>query len=294
MSDEGCDAGDGQDEGPTVTQQRKKILKEIEAAKKRLNSGNKNVKSIETENINKLRDKLKSLNASQDSEIEKESVFESGIKKYNEGVKIATVSKSELRRRKKDEKLNELRQHALSNLSNREDMRVVELMKIGIMIEPLNLEVKEIRADGSCLYSAIIDQLQILPGPDKHKCLTPKELRSIVSKEMLKFRIMYLPYLTGEDGHVISEEEYEKYCDSILNPKTWGGHLEISAMSHYFKRPIYVVQDTFINEIKHEGAIENTLKPLYISFHKHYYEFGNHYNSLRPCINSQNRYHEGC
>lgn len=60
---------------------------------------------------------------------------------------------------------------AAEKLDNIEDLRFKELEQIRKIIEPLNLEIKEIPADGSCLYSAICDQLKTIDGPSDHKNL---------------------------------------------------------------------------------------------------------------------------
>ena len=37
-------------------------------------------------------------------------------------------------------------------------------------------------------------------------------------------------------------EEFERYCENILNPSTWGGQIELLALSRVLSLPIHVIQ----------------------------------------------------
>lgn len=50
---------------------------------------------------------------------------------------------------------------AIERFKSLEDLRAKEIAVIQEIIEPLNLRVHEIKADGSCLYNAISDQLKV-------------------------------------------------------------------------------------------------------------------------------------
>ena len=78
------------------------------------------------------------------------------------------------------------------------------------------------------------------------------------------------------DDVVIDDLRFFKYCDDIKEKVVWGGQLEIKAISNILKRPIRIIQAE--NEIR-LGPSEGSNRELIITYHKHLYRLGEHYNS---------------
>ena len=60
----------------------------------------------------------------------------------------------------------------------------------------------------------------------------------------------------------------------------WGGQFEIQALSQALERPIHILQTG--SPLLIIGQ-EFTTEPVFLSYHKHAYVLGEHYNSLESC-----------
>ena len=136
----------------------------------------------------------------------------------------------------------------------------------------------DIDADGDCLYRAVEHQLSLATGVDER--LGFQELRNQTSQHMLDNSDDFLPFLLNDHGQLMSEEEFKNYCDRIARTKEWGGHLELTAISQFTRRPIRIYQADNRTPIKIEPKQESSKQALLLSFHKHLYHLGEHYNSL--------------
>lgn len=79
-------------------------------------------------------------------------------------------------------------------------------------------------------------------------------LRNIVSEFMKNYPDEFKPFMDTEEGEIITEgfffyfffskiiilEKYQKYCDDIIKTNTWGGQLELKAISHSLQQYIIV------------------------------------------------------
>ena len=88
-----------------------------------------------------------------------------------------------------------------------------------------------------------------------------------------------------------AKQALEAYCARVASPvlAEWGGQLEVRALAGALGRPIHVYSadapllrmeplgtpGTFV-----EGLAENSPSPLRLTYHKHYYALGEHYNSV--------------
>ncbi|RKO92483.1 hypothetical protein BDK51DRAFT_18214, partial [Blyttiomyces helicus] len=175
---------------------------------------------------------------------------------------------------RKAAQMAEMRKEAQEEASNTVNMREVEDAAIGAMIRPLKMIVHEISADGHCLYNAIADQLRRHNAPD---ALSYKDLRKLAAEEMRANSNDYLPFLVDDNGDMLTPGGFEKYCSDLTNTAVWGGQLEIRALSKALQRQIHVVQmNTPLLKIGEEMVGE----PLTLSYHRHAYGLGEHYNSL--------------
>ncbi|XP_054721921.1 deubiquitinase OTUD6B-like isoform X2 [Uloborus diversus] len=187
------------------------------------------------------------------------------------------LSKAQKRRNKKAEmerqRIKAIEEQEVANLSG---MRNVEAEEIKQKLSDRKLIIHEIPSDGDCLYTAIAHQLAV----SKLQQLTVKELREQTSKFLLCHKDDYIPFLTSsETGDVLSEDEYIKYCEDVANTSVWGGHVEIQALSNICGSPIEIIQATGPSVIIGE---EMKNSRLIISYHKHIYGLGAHYNSVVP------------
>ena len=187
------------------------------------------------------------------------------------------ASKSKKRKEKKDaeaqKRENEI---ALQEIVNENLPAAIELKKIKEKLLVRGLKIKEVRADGNCLYYAIGEQLFLISNLKK-SC---EELRELTSDYMLKNQMDFQPYLCSEeDGEPYNDEKYQEYCDNIKNTLMWGSQLELRALSDYFKIKINVIQADANDIIL---GNESYIGELVITYHRHMYGSGEHYNSTEP------------
>ena len=96
---------------------------------------------------------------------------------------------------------------------------------------------------------------------------------------------------TGDGGN--HPNTYEEYVHNVKSTSTWGGQLELRALSEALKCPIVVFSsegppltmgaEYFATEKEREGEDNwGEKKALLLSFHRHYYALGEHFNSVIP------------
>jgi OTU domain-containing protein 6 len=111
--------------------------------------------------------------------------------------------------------------------------------------------------------------------------VTFEEVRSAAAGYLRTHREEYAPFIGIDD-----DREYQEYCDKVESTvmAEWGGHVEIQALCCYFRctaliysadRPVIVVNPT-------RDSVFTTppTASLRLSFHRHYYALGEHYNSV--------------
>ncbi|EFB28126.1 hypothetical protein PANDA_006435, partial [Ailuropoda melanoleuca] len=143
--------------------------------------------------------------------------------------------------------------------------------KIAAILGPKNLELKDIPADGHCMYRAIQDQLVF--------SVTVESLRSRTADYMRKHVDDFLPFFSDADtGNAYSREDFLSYCDDIVRSPSWGGLVELRALSHVLQTPIEVIQaDSPAMVI---GG-EYPRKPLTLVYLRYACNLGEHYNSVK-------------
>ncbi|ERE65131.1 OTU domain-containing protein 6A [Cricetulus griseus] len=148
--------------------------------------------------------------------------------------------------------------------------------KIAAILGAKNLEMKAIPADGHCMYRAIQDQLVF--------SVTVESLRYRTAYYMRKHIDDFLPFFTEpEAGNFYTREDFLRYCDDIVYRASWGGQLELRAISHVLQTPIEVVQANSPIIVIGE---EYNRKPLTLVYLHYACDFGEHYNSVKPIENS--------
>ncbi|GBL87969.1 OTU domain-containing protein 6B [Araneus ventricosus] len=192
------------------------------------------------------------------------------------------LSKAQKRRNKKSQKEKErVKAIAEQELENLTGNRFIESAEIAKKLSERQLAIHEVPSDGNCLYTAIEHQLSTL----NLEKMTVKSLRELTSKYLLSHKEDYLPFLTDPDtGDTLSDEQYIKYCEDIINTTAWGGQIEIQVLSKICGKPIEVIQAEGPSIIAGDEA---SSPKLIISYHRHAYGLGEHYNSVVPCLSNQ-------
>eukprot|EP01038_Epipyxis_sp_PR26KG_P016265 gene16265-22153_t len=201
----------------------------------------------------------------------------------------SVVSKKAKAKRKQDkriEKENELKtqKEHLTNTAG-PSLREVELESINKQLFLLELQVKPVLSDGNCLYRAISDQLNFY---NKMKSSTDlvdfRELRIVASNFIKDNPDDFTPFL----GFEVASSEFQVYCQKVESSTLaeWGGELEIRALACALKRKI-LVYSSDSPVLCMDGCDANDLindQPLRITFHRHYFALGEHYNSTIPLV----------
>jgi OTU domain-containing protein 6 len=95
-----------------------------------------------------------------------------------------------------------------------------------------------------------------------------------------------MPSSKGDD--IMSQEEFDDYCNQVENTKAWGSQIEIQALSNALKLKIEVLQAQGTSIL--QGADFPNAPHLIVTYHRHFYGLGEHYNSTvstKP-LNSNN------
>lgn len=149
------------------------------------------------------------------------------------------ITKSQRRRENKERKERERQERIKTGqIPDSENTRLIEMKKIESLLEKRNLSLCEIPSDGDCMYKAIEHQLRLTRNIENNV----DELRYIASEYIRRNKDDFLPFLLNEENSVVTDKEFEVYCDKIANTKTWGGHLELKALSNKLKVPIEIIQ----------------------------------------------------
>ncbi|XP_027050702.1 deubiquitinase OTUD6B-like [Pocillopora damicornis] len=125
------------------------------------------------------------------------------------------------------------------------------------------------------LYNAIADQLS-----RRNQQTGMQTLRKLAADYMLSHQDDFLPFLTdAKTGKLYTPDQFVQYCEEIAATASWGGHLEIQALSQALKLPIEVYQ---ANAPVLRIGEDYDDRPLLLSYHHHEYGLGEHYNSVIP------------
>lgn len=183
------------------------------------------------------------------------------------------ISRAQKRRNKKveDEKERNKRISEQDEL-NKQGPRVRELETIKGLLRTMNLQIFNIPADGNCLYCAVNHQLKTTG----RSVSDVNKLRKLTAQFMLDNRDDFLPFMYNEDEEPFDKNKFDSYCKEVATTKLWGGQLEIRALSNALRCPIKIIQATGPQTLqgeRYDGV------PLIITYHRHLYRLGEHYNS---------------
>lgn len=190
------------------------------------------------------------------------------------------VSKAQKRRNKKEREAREREQEIrveLQNAANQPSPKQIELQQITAKLSGRQLGLHMIASDGDCLYHAVRHQLELHALPAH----SVQELRTETANYVRAHKDSFICYMIHpETGDLLTDEQFETYCQDIAKTHAWGGHIELKALSSLLRVPIEVIQaegsSTLLGQEEFGGA------PLVICYHRHIYQLGAHYNSTVP------------
>jgi len=217
--------------------------------------------------------------ASNELQVDGVSVSKKSVANQKDDRLPTKLSKAQRRRKRKEERERARVAQIEEEIQDMKDFRGEEMEQLGKKLATLSMNITEIPSDGHCLYRAIGDQLQQRGGLNgiQKKENEPLHiaLRRHAAEQVYLNKSHFKLFLP--DTHITD------YCNDITRTENivWGGHIEIAALAEYIKRTIVV------HSAEGDLLEVNPLKPdqkagahLHLSYHKHYYGLGEHYNSL--------------
>ena len=190
----------------------------------------------------------------------------------NDSAKPIKMSKAQRRRRNKEEKAREReREIAEAEKNQGISLKTKEKVSISLQLRKMGLQIKEMKPDGNCLYHAFVDQ----EGGDV------RSVRVKVANHLRQNKDDYKFFLVDNTtGDCYTDEKYEDYCKQTQADGTWGGQLELQALSKVYKKHIIVVQgDSQEVQVGEEHKSEEP--SVILTYHRHELSLGEHYNSVQ-------------
>ncbi|XP_015868399.2 OVARIAN TUMOR DOMAIN-containing deubiquitinating enzyme 5 [Ziziphus jujuba] len=285
-----------------ITKLQNKEVERKKAAAKGSKAEQKAKKKQVEEEISQLSAKLKEKHAKElaslgyNSKNENEKSNLENLVKAIAGVSVTNQpdhgkpSKSTRRRGKKAQQEAEREKRIQEEQNNIISDRAIEDEKLEKKLEPLGLTVNEIKPDGHCLYRAVEDQLAFFSGGSSP--YTYQELRQMAAAYMRKHASDFLPFFLSEnaiedDSDGSLAERFESYCKEVDSTAAWGGQLELGALTHCLRKHIMIFSGSFPDvemgkEYKSSGENGSSDSSIRLSYHKHAFGLGEHYNSVVP------------
>ncbi|KYQ88221.1 OTU domain containin protein [Tieghemostelium lacteum] len=197
-------------------------------------------------------------------------------------------SKGYLKKSKKIEQEEKRMKELEEDKKNFVSKSKIEMDEFIQKLQPLGKTVKHINPDGDCMYSAITDQLLLLKViKDQDYKTYPVKLRKMASDWILAHPDDYCPFILADEDYASSETPLLDYCqEQVLTIGKWGGQIELKALSHCLQSRIVIYHSNSKDIII--GEEFNNSEPLNLSYHKHAFTLGEHYNSVVPLSNNNN------
>ncbi|CAB3230893.1 unnamed protein product [Arctia plantaginis] len=257
--------------------EKKELQAQIQAMKKTAKNDKTKKKELAAE-ITRLEIELDARHKYETESIKKETIPTDSLPVLENESSIHKVSKAQKRRDKKSQQEKEREEQIkLQEQENLHGPRNTEQQAINVRLKEKGLKGFPIPSDGDCLYKAVAHQMAVV----KNKQISVNDLRLSVADYIRKNKDDFIPFMSNPDTlDMLTDDEFEEYCNKIENTKVWGGQLEIRALSNCLKHPISVIQATGPDSI--EQGTEYDGPPLVISYHRHMYRLGEHYNSTVP------------
>ncbi|KAG4077993.1 hypothetical protein HA402_002044 [Bradysia odoriphaga] len=264
--------------------ERKELQAKIQALKKSAGKGDKKRKKEVLEEIAKLELELDQRHANELTQLDQATktievvLGETEPSPDNEDDQSTRVSKAQKRRDKKAKEEKAKQAEILEQEEiNKTGPRATELKLIKTILKSRNLMLYPIPSDGDCLYNAIKHQLMVT---GRTPVLDTPKLRQITADYIQDNKQTLIFYMSNPaTGDCLTDAEFTDYCESIKRTATWGGQIEIKAMSNALKVPIEVLQSSGPPTIQNDENFPGP--PLVLTFHRVMYSLGEHYNSTK-------------
>lgn len=264
--------------------ERKELQAKIQALKKTAGKGDKKKKKEVLEEIAKLELDLDERHANELAQLDEaaktiEVVLVAETEQRSEDDdQNQRVSKAQKRRDKKAKEEKAKQAEILEQEEiNKTGPRATELKLIKSILKSRNLMLYPIPSDGDCLYNAIKHQL-IVTG--RTPIIDTPKLRQITADYIQENKQLLIFYMSNPaTGDCLNDEEFTDYCESIKRTATWGGQIEIKALSNALRVPIEVLQSSGPPTIQNDENFNGP--PLVLTFHRFMYSLGEHYNSTK-------------
>ncbi|KAJ2842687.1 OTU protein [Coemansia erecta] len=185
-------------------------------------------------------------------------------------------NKAKLRQQRKEEEMRRLQEEVKAEAENMVDVASQESEAIEKLVAQDGLAVHDIKADGHCLYSAFADQVNAYHGSSS----SYQDMRRLAAQYMRQHRDDFMPFMVTDNGDMFTDDDFEQYCNRIEATADWGGHQEITALSHALQTPVFVYQ-IGMPVLRIGDDLYPSKIPVKLSYHRHAYGLGEHYNSLR-------------
>ena len=145
--------------------------------------------------------------------------------------------------------------------------RDVENEQILNRLTPLNYDIKEVTADGHCLYRAVA----------AHLGKNYSEIRMLCANALQEHEVDFSPFAEYTE----IAPDFAAYVEQVRSSAEWGGHLELRALSTALSKQVHVysAQTPTALIIGEELSDDD---PIRLSYHLHYYALGEHYNQVVP------------
>ncbi|XBW37225.1 hypothetical protein QEN19_002808 [Hanseniaspora menglaensis] len=200
------------------------------------------------------------------------------------------------RKLKKQQELEELQRQTAEETALMPDLKKNEAEALNYKCNKLGLTQQIIKADGHCLYYAVLDQLEQRHSkqhfssynlPKKFEfCNDPEGFyRNLNAKTLRNLNVSYLKAnrelfeLMVFDDNTNKLQDFDVYCEKMENSGAWGGEIELSVFSKIFGCKIFILQESTQYSIGDEEMASNP--ELKLIYYKHTFALGEHYGSLR-------------
>jgi len=194
------------------------------------------------------------------------------------------VNKAKARLARRAAEYEALVAQAEEEAANMPDLREQERTRMAQHFDKHKLEVKEIRADGHCLYAAVADQMETrgLGLEPKIQVKVVEEGEKLPDYKKVRYAAADLIESNPDDFVGFMEEPLETYLENIRETGEWGGHMELMALARTYGVRINVLHsDGRVDKIEPEDGAKDEGKDIWLGYYRHSHGLGEHYNSLR-------------
>ena len=238
------------------------------ASKKKLKQINFQLQQEESDLRYRHHEELEDLEGGDDAATVEEAVvvedLEAKRREEEERIKAKKLAKAAKKKSKREAKAKTESARAQADAIEAEEVRrnserKKECEAISRKLVEVNRRIKDVAADGHCLYRAIADQ----------SASTYTEVRKTCAAFMESHESDFAPF--------IEDESFGDHCAKVRSSAEWGGQPEVLALARALHRPIVVYSRDSAPLRMGEGSDE-----IVVTYHRDYYALGEHYNSTEP------------